>query len=101
MSRHAIPAGGGRLFPRLLLVALAFAPALRAAPVVEMEGTAIIGEQERPRLGFDIPWQKLPPATPPQRPWTRLDPVQARPLDREHFRQWLRLQRPPPSPPIQ
>ncbi len=101
MNRRTIATGGGRI-SRFLYFALAvFASTLGAAPVVEMEGTAIIGEQERPRLEFDIPWQELPPAKAPQRPWGHVDPLRVRPLDRDHFRQWLRLRRPPPSPPIQ
>lgn len=81
----------GRWLTLALLIAAAPVTAQNTPPVVEMEGTAIIGEQERPRLRFDIPWQSFPAPPPPARPWTSRIRVPAVPLDRDYFRQLLRF----------
>ncbi len=78
-----------RLIPTLYILLLCAAAS--AEPVVEMEGTAIIGEQEQPKVRFAIPWQKLPPAADTPRPWVSQQGEATTPLDPVYFRQLLRF----------
>ena len=77
------------ILPGVLLLSAA---ASAAPPPVEMEGTAIIGEQEQPRVRFTIPWREVPPAPDHPRPWTSRQEEAAIPLDPVYFRQLLRFQ---------
>ncbi len=79
----------GKLSTGLMIVLLLAAAAAPAAPPVSMEGTAIIGEQERPQIHFTIPWQAGAPVRPITRPWLSLITRRLAPIDREIFQQQL------------
>jgi len=69
--------------------------AASAEPVVEMEGTSIIGEQELPKVRFTIPWQEIPPARDAPRPWvSQVQEEHPAPLDRAYFQQLLQFKAP-------
>ncbi len=83
----------------VIATALLGAGATLAEPVVEMEGTAIIGEQEQPKVRFSIPWQQIPPAPRGARPWVSQVKERPAPLAREAFRQLLRFKQARPAAP--
>jgi|GEM_PF-6418215 len=88
MKTHTGKASTGLMIP--LLFAAAAAP---AAPPVNMEGTAIIGEQEQPQIHFTIPWQAGAPVRPITHPWVSLVTRRLAPVDRKIFQQQLQWER--------
>ncbi len=76
------------------LLSLLWLPAAaNAAQPLELEGTRIIGEQELPRVEFDLPWQTFPEELPDQRPWHSRLPATVPLLHRDYFQQYLRFKR--------
>ena len=70
----------------LALVLLSAAVLLRAETRIEMQGTAVIGNQELPKILYIVPWKKsgLPDMRRP--PISQLVNEVLAPLDREEFR---------------
>lgn len=69
-----------------LLLTLSILPGLRAEERLEMEGTAIIGNQELPKVLYIVPWKpsELPDLSEP--PLQSLIDDALAPVDREEFR---------------
>ncbi len=84
-----------RRYMYILGAALLATAVASAEPVVEMEGTSIIGEQELPKVRFTIPWQEIPAARNAPRPWVSQVQEHPAPLDRAYFQQLLQFKAPP------
>ncbi len=71
---------------RLCLILLSVAVIARAETRIEMQGTAVIGNQELPKILYIVPWKKsgLPDMRRP--PISQLVNEVLAPLDREEFR---------------
>ncbi len=77
----------------LLAACLALLPGMASAQTtLELEGTAIIGEEESPRVRFNIPWRETATTSLPKRPWRSLIRHEPEPIDRETFRLKLQLE---------
>jgi hypothetical protein len=76
MKRYAI----------FLLLTIGILPGLQAEERLEMEGTAIIGNQELPKVLYIVPWKpsELPDLSEP--PLQSLIDDALTPVDREEFR---------------
>ncbi len=70
----------------ILLLTAGILPGLRAEERLEMEGTAIIGNQELPKVLYIVPWKpsELPEVSEP--PLQSLIDDALAPVDREEFR---------------
>lgn len=73
----------------LTLILIATAPAVPAETRIKMQGTAIIGNQELPKILYIVPWKQsgLPNMKRPS--IARLINKVLTPLDREEFRQQI------------
>ena len=69
-----------------LLLTIGILPCLQAEERLEMEGTAIIGNQELPKVLYIVPWKpsELPDLSEP--PLQSLIDNALKPVDREEFR---------------
>ena len=86
-------AHSGTAFIGLIILFLVAVTAAPAAPPVRMEGTAIIGEQEQPRIHFTLPWKAGAPTRPIVQAWASMLTKPLAPVNPTQFKQQLQWQR--------